>query len=96
MAAGLELCPKREVVVDLAVEDKPNGLVLIAHGLMTRAREVDDGQSPEAQRQAPLRIHKDAVVVGPPMSHGLVHVLDGLSTRVEFVAAAQDSADAAP
>ena len=23
------------------------------------------------------------------MSHGLVHVLDGLSTRVEFVAAAQ-------
>src|SRR5207247_10626119 len=45
VATGFETGPERGVVVDLAVVDDPDALVLVRHRLST-ARDLDDPQAP--------------------------------------------------
>ena len=49
MPGSFEPMPQFAVVVDLAVENQPYRCVFIGHRLSTRI-EVDDRESPEAQR----------------------------------------------
>jgi len=49
MTTGQHLCPEFEVVIDLAVEDDPYGVILVRHRLMAGWGEVDDGKTAEAQ-----------------------------------------------
>jgi hypothetical protein len=66
----LQLVPQFLVVVDLAVEDHPDGPVLVCHGLLA-AIEVDDAEPPHAQSDAVANI--DALLIGSSMSHRPAH-----------------------
>jgi hypothetical protein len=46
--ACLELAPQVAVVVDLAVEDDPDGAILVADRLLAVV-EIDDAQPPHAE-----------------------------------------------
>ena len=45
VAMGLELMPEFAVVVDLAIEDGPDGSVCVRHRLRSGWRQVDDAQA---------------------------------------------------
>src|SRR5205807_489579 len=64
MPAGLEQRMKLRVVVDLAVEDDPDGFVLVAHRLMA-AGAVDDAKPGVPERHEVVA--ERARVVGPAM-----------------------------
>jgi hypothetical protein len=55
----LQLAPDRGVVVDLAVEEQPDGAVLVRHRLHCTVVEVDDCEPAEAET--------DRAVVGDPV-----------------------------
>ena len=57
-------------VVDLAIEDDPDGFILVGHGLRTRA-QVDDGQTAMAEADGTTKVH--ALPIRPPMGDGLEH-----------------------
>ena len=59
--AGSEAVPPRlqvpaqlGEVVDLAVDHRPDGAVLVGHGLVPAGRQVDDGQAPVPQHHRPV------------------------------------------
>ena len=71
MAARLEVGAQLAIVVDLAVEDDPDGAVLVADRLVA-AGEVDDAAAAACPR--PTRaVDVDAFVVGAPVNDGLTH-----------------------
>ena len=73
VTAGLEPAPKRLVVVDLAVEDDPDGFVLVRHRLAAGGREIHDGEPAVAQPHRP--VEQDAVVVRSAVGEALGHAL---------------------
>ena len=49
--AGQEVLPQLLKIIDLAVEDKMDGFVLITHGLAACRGKIDDAQSAMSQSQ---------------------------------------------
>ena len=73
------VCPSRSqrgaqlaVVVDLAVEDHPDGAVLVGDRLVA-GRDVDDAQAPHAERDAVLDV--EALVVRSAVADDVAHAL---------------------
>jgi hypothetical protein len=62
-------------VVDLAVEDDPDRLILVGHGLVPAIGQVDDTETPVAQSDLFLGEEADSHIVRPPMGKGLRHPL---------------------
>ena len=89
VAASLELGPKLAVVVDLAVLDDPDRLVLVADRLIA-AREIDDGQA--SRSEADVAVDVRATAVGAAVNEGLVHRSQDLGID-PFAVEPRDSAD---
>ena len=71
MPLGLQPPPQRGEVVDLAVEDRPDGAVLVGERLMA-AGQVDDRQPAEPQRGMVVAIVARVVraAMDEPVHHG--------------------------
>ena len=65
-----QLLAQLDEVVDLSVEDRRDGAVLVVDGLAS-AGHVDDGESPHPQRRVGVGVV--ALSVGPPMSDEAAH-----------------------
>lgn len=89
MAALEEVFAKVPEVVDFAVEDNPDGAVLVGKRLVT-AFEVDDREA--AKAKADVRGDVEAGVIGAAMGNGIGHGLDkhgrdaGLGIKDELAA----------
>src|SRR5919198_796167 len=84
MARGFELWSQLAKVVDLAVENDPDGAVLIVNRLMAR-REVDDAEAPHSEGDLFVNaaLHQQPVVVRSAMTDDLTHALQQLASLVE-------------
>src|SRR5712691_9336377 len=71
MALLLEPAPQVPEAVELAVVGDPDGTVLVGHGLVTRWRGVEDGQT--AIGEARVTIQVDALVIRAAMREGPGH-----------------------
>ena len=69
----LEAAAELGVVVDLAVEDQPQALVLVGQGLMAARREVDDAEPGVAQGDAAIAGHQGVLEVGAAVALGRGH-----------------------
>jgi hypothetical protein len=76
MAAPFQFTPKLTMVVDLAIEHDPYGIILIRHWLTTAA-DVDDTQSPMAEANGhPTTLkHLKSVPVRSAMLDRMTHGL---------------------
>jgi protein-tyrosine phosphatase len=74
------------MVVDLAVEDRPNGPVFVAQGLVA-ALDVDDAQPARAQGHVGSVIDEEALVIGSAVHERGVHRRHGGSVGIVGVAA---------
>src|SRR5262245_43190043 len=92
VSAALELGAQLLEVVDLTVEDDPDGLLGVGHWLMA-AGQVDDGESTEAQPYRAVQVM--ALVVGTPVDDSRGHRLDVVQQNVGAVAEVVLSADSA-
>jgi hypothetical protein len=92
VAAAFEIGTKFLEVVDLAIEDDPDGTVFIEDGLMT-AGNVDNAEAGHAEAGTILR--EDALIVGAAMNDGLTHPVDGGGFDSIASLAAHDACDSA-
>src|SRR5215510_13042207 len=67
-----ELCTQLEIVVDLAVEDEPNALIFVRHGLVA-GLQIDDRQPAKTKPEHVFDVL--ALVVRAPMPHDRGHAL---------------------
>jgi hypothetical protein len=68
--APLEIAPQLLVVVDLAVEDDPDGPVFVRDRLGA-VIEIDDAEAPHADRHAVADVH--TLIVRASMRHDAAH-----------------------
>src|SRR5207237_9268840 len=66
----LQLTPEFQEIVDLAIEDDPNGFFLVRHGLVA-TRKIDDGEpsKPESEWSCDIA----PFVIRTSMDKGLCH-----------------------
>src|SRR5205085_11847922 len=81
-----EIGAEKSMVVDLAIEDEPGVFVTTVHRLMTRGRQVDDGEPAKPKPTAMPIKHQLARIVRPAMHHLIAHackqrLLDRAFTR---------------
>ena len=76
VAGALELLAQLDVIVDLAVEDDGDRLVLVEDRLLAGG-DIDDGEPPRPERNA--RPLPEAGRVGPAMPQALRHPFEGRS-----------------
>ena len=71
-------------VVNLAIEDNPDGFIFVGHRLMTGRAEVDDAQAavPERNCVSGAGEYPDPTVVRPAMSHSFGHPADQVLIRL--------------
>src|SRR5215467_8017175 len=66
-----QLLPQVLKVIDFAIEDEPDSLVFIAHGLMSRRRQVNNGKPAKIERDETTCLrqgkHLAAGIVGTAM-----------------------------
>jgi hypothetical protein len=72
-------------VIYLSIEDNPDGLILIRHGLAAR-HKVDDGQAAMPKQHALSLI--DAFTIRPAVGKGKGHFLNdsGIGARADYAA----------
>ena len=68
--AALQIPAKFPEIVDLAVENRPDALLLIGDGLLAPF-QVDDAEAPMPQPDR--AVEQEPVLVGTPMGHLGVH-----------------------
>src|SRR5436190_10774177 len=73
---GFEFMPKFQKVVDLTIENHPDGFFTIRHGLVT-AREIDDGEPAKAEAERSRDVV--ALVIRTSMDEGVRHPFDVLT-----------------
>ena len=73
VALGLQLAPQLHKIVNFAVEHNDDAFVLVGHGLRARVGQVQNGQPPEAQRDAVAGVH--AAHVGAAVNDAVHHFL---------------------
>ena len=78
------------MVIDLAVEDDPDILVLVGQRLMA-ALDVNDAQPPHGQ--ADILFDEEAFVVGPAMRDPAVHAGQHVTLDVPVAIGKEDAAD---
>jgi hypothetical protein len=78
MALGDKFRSQFQVVIYLPVKDDPYCLVLVGYGLAT-SREINDTES--AHANADRSGHVVALVIGPPVGHGPIHLLELVTFR---------------
>src|SRR2546430_10692561 len=78
MARRQQIFSELRKVVNLAIENNPDGLVLVRHRLMACGTEVDDAQAAVSQRDRLIGVGEnfDAAVVGAAMGNGGGHATD--------------------
>jgi hypothetical protein len=93
MAACFEFALQIAIVVNLAVEDNRNLTVAAGHWL-TPARQIDDRQTPHAERNS--IVDQDSLIVGPAMSNHATHAVEhgARFARVTMLISANKSGDA--
>src|SRR6185369_6305777 len=84
-----ELGRQLPIVVDFAVEDRPDAAVLAAHRLMAR-RQIDDLEP--AHRERGRALEEESLVVRTSVREPIVHPLQDSRIR-STVAAGEDVAD---
>ena len=67
-----------QVVIYLPIKDDPYRLVFVSNGLAA-PREINDTES--AHAQADRSRHIVALVIGPPVGHGPIHLLELVTFR---------------
>src|SRR5450755_1778700 len=92
MPFGLEFGPQFSKVVNLAIEDDAEGLVLVEHGLIARD-EVDHGQAPVTKPNSGCKI--EAVAIGTPVSDGVAHRANQRAAGCAFALQVKTACDAA-
>ena len=78
VAAPLQIAPQLLVVVDLAVEDDPDGAVLVRDRLEAVA-QIDDAEAAHADGDAVADV--DALIVGTAVRHDAAHRADLVLTN---------------
>ena len=78
VAAPLQVAPQLLVVVDLAVEDDPDGAVLVRDRLEAVA-QIDDAEAAHADGDAVADV--DALIVGTAVRHDAAHRADLVLTN---------------
>src|SRR5439155_2933665 len=63
-----------QVVVDLTIEDNPDGFVLVGHWLSGSSAEVDDRKAAVRQPDAPIWGDPVGTTVRTAMYHGVAHL----------------------
>jgi hypothetical protein len=93
VAARLKLALQVAIVVNLAVENNRNLTVAAGHWL-TPARQIDDRQTPHAERNS--IVDQDSLIVGPAMSNHATHAVEhgARFARVTMLISANKSGDA--
>ncbi len=71
VAMRFKLRAELGVVVDLAVEDDPDGLVLVGERLVA-SRQINDAQPPVTEYR--LRVREDPRIVWPAMGDDVAHL----------------------
>ena len=89
---GLEDAPELLVVVDLTIKDDGETPTVAGHRLVA-AREVDDGQPPEAEAHVP--VFEQAIVVGTTMDQCSAHPTKDPEIHRLPVSVVEDAGDAA-
>src|SRR5260370_36653145 len=89
---AFEFGPKLREVVNLTVEDHPDLLLRIRHGLMASG-QIDDGKPPETQSKGRGQIV--ALVVRPAMENGASHSADRFRIHRFLVVKVKRAADSA-
>src|SRR5262249_27109938 len=69
-----QFAAQSQVVVDLAVEDDPDGFILVGHWLGGSSTEIDDGEATVRQPDAPIRGDPVSTTVRTAMHHGVAHL----------------------
>ncbi len=87
---GLQPSPQFSVIVNLAVEDDPDIMILVGQRLVA-AFHVDNAQPPHGQ--ADIFFDEEALVIGPAMHDAAVHARQHLSLNVPVAFGKEDSAD---
>ena len=79
MAARQQLPAQLGVIIDFAVEDDADGLVLVPHRLVT-ARRIQYGEAAMAKMHRMRRIDMEALAVRPAMGKRGGHGVESLHT----------------
>src|SRR5262244_2743363 len=69
-----QFATQSQVVVDLAVEDDPDGFILVGHWLGGSGAEVDDGETAVRQPDPPIRGDPVGATVRTAMPHGVAQL----------------------
>src|SRR6267378_1478487 len=77
-----QLAPELKKIVDLAIEDHPDGLFLVRHGLVA-TRKIDDREPSKTESERPC--HVIALVIRASMDKALGHLLDVLTENRRLV-----------
>ena len=72
-AERVQLCANFRVIVDFAVEDHPQGAILVAHRLRCRGRQVDDRQTPMTKADTSVRRYPCISTIRATMRHRIAH-----------------------
>src|SRR5437016_3557138 len=80
MSARAQSIGKECIIITFTVISDPNRLVLIAHRLMPRRREIDDRQTPMAESNVPS--NDMTAVIGTAMRNQRRHTLKQLAVGV--------------
>ena len=67
------MLPKFTIIVNLAIEDDPDSLVFIGHGLLPPS-QVNNRQAAHSKTNVALTV--DALIIRASMGHHLAHLLD--------------------
>src|SRR5271156_2002624 len=99
MAARFQTRAQFLEIIDLAVEDEPDGAVFVGHRLTPRSRDVNNGESVVGDSHA-LRDHgrkkaTELETIGAAMTNRLGHPLDRALEFGSVEALSRDSGDSA-
>jgi hypothetical protein len=92
VAFGLQLVAQESVVVNLSVEDDPDGSVLVAERLVPGG-EVDNAEAPHADADSTIRVN--AFVIRPAVDHRAAHLPESRRLNSCALTEFHDSSDAA-
>src|ERR1700733_14688487 len=68
-----ELSPYLRMVINFTIEDHLQRPILIAHGLSSRIRKIDDGEPPMCQAHPAVGRNPQSGAIRPAMHHGIAH-----------------------
>jgi hypothetical protein len=92
MAAFFELLTEFQMIIDLTIEDKRGGIILIRDWLMARLH-INDAQTTHCH--ADITRNKETGVIGPPMNDLAVHFLENAALGCPAAIKVENATDSA-